>query len=152
MQKRISLIIGLVCVIARLADGQGSIPIILTQGSEDPTTEGFTLYMSSGTVGPVVDDLGKNAWMTAFQGGGTMEYLETLSPQQQSEVAGANWTMSLTLRVVQLSSGNIFACFFTGSQYFQLLFGSEKKWRPVRTDGPIHFQPGIRLKWGRVHL
>jgi hypothetical protein len=129
MQRCISLIIGLACIIARLADGQG---MLITQhfGDTDPTTEGFTLSLDRGSVGPVVGDLGQNAWNTTSYGL-YAHYHETLTSQQIAELSGQNWDLSLVLRVIDVdTTGRSFVQFGSGAQSVYLNFGSESNGDP----------------------
>jgi hypothetical protein len=129
MHKQIFLIIWLACVIARLAGGQG---MLITQhsGDNDPTTEGFTLLLSQGSVGPVVGDLGLNAWNTTSSGL-YANYQETLTSQQIAELNGQSWDLSLVLRVAEVdTSGISFVQFGSGAQSVHLNFGSESDGDP----------------------
>jgi hypothetical protein len=105
---------------------QGSV-IFQHVGATDPTTEGFSLG-GPGSVGPVINDLGLNAWTTAVSGPNQNTfYGQSLTAQQIVQLAGADWVMSVTLRVVQPSSifGNNEAAFDTGSDGINFFFGSE---------------------------
>jgi len=126
--------------------GQGAI-LVQHSGSLNPTNEGFSLGIDTGvSVGPVTNDLGMSAWTTTSTGGGLFAYVQTLTPQQQAQVAGSDWMMSVTLRVVQSSNTNsqIYTIFNTGSRAFDLGFGlngngdpfvevNESSLRPVYT-------------------
>jgi PEP-CTERM motif len=128
-KNKISVFVAL--AITFIAHGQGV--IIQHSGATDPTTEGFGLNMGAGSVGPLNNDQGVNAWVTAIpSGSSTLEYTESLTSQQETEVVGQDWTMSAILRVVQSSStlGNIFVGFSTGAQTFDLEFGSESNGDP----------------------
>jgi len=117
--------------------GQGT---VLAQhlGSSDPTTEGFSLSVSSdGSVGPVSNDHGFDAWQTHNNGGGFAYYVQALSPQQQAQVAGSDWVMSASLRIVSPSSLGVADALTTGSELFQLFFGSTPNGDPfVQIDSP----------------
>lgn len=69
-------------------------------GATDPATEGFSLSLLGGSVGPVTNDLGMNAWATALPQSqpGQVLYTYSLTPQQQSETLGEDWILSATLR------------------------------------------------------
>jgi hypothetical protein len=106
---------------------QGTI-LVQHSGSENPMNEGFTLNIGSGIlVGAATNDLGMNAWATTATSGGIglFGYQQLLTPDQQAQVMGSDWTMSVTVRIIQSSDTNqhVFAAFKTGSQGFGLEFG-----------------------------
>jgi hypothetical protein len=132
MQKRISFIVGLACVIARLADGQGML-IAQHSGDTDPTTEGFTLSLnggSGGTVEPVVGDLGLNAWNTTSSGQ-FAGYYETFTQQKTAELTGKSWVLTLALRNLGVHTEGYSTVFFgTGRMEFYLYFSNESDGDP----------------------
>jgi hypothetical protein len=108
-----------------LAFGQGTL-IVQHSGATDPATEGFSLSdLSGGSVGPVTNDLGMNAWATDIPQRGFVGYIDSLTPLQQSETVGANWILSATLR--DLQSGVLPNTFIelTASDTYYMYIGSE---------------------------
>jgi hypothetical protein len=111
----------------------------------DPAVESFTLNSSYGSVGPVTNDLGMDAWTTAVTGG-PLDYDQLLTPQQQAQVDGSDWILSVTLRVVQSSSSSdISTSFATGSQYFSLGFGLDGGGDPFVQAGDSSLSPVYTL-------
>src|SRR5665213_88764 len=141
--------------------GQGTI-LVQHSGSADPTTEGFSLNIGPGiTVGPVTNDLGMDAWRTTATSGGIglFGYQQLLTPQQQTQVTGSDWMMSVTLRIVQSSDTiqHIFAGFNTGSQGFGLGFGLNGNGDPfVEVDesslSPIYTLAGAGSSYNNYEL
>jgi len=109
--------------------GQG----ILSQhlGATDPVNEGFTLDIGpGGTVGPVIGDQGRDSW-SVVSGGTPTEYFQFLTPQQQTNVAGADWLLSATLRLIE--TPNVKVSFYTDSQEFSLAFDLQPNGDPIVT-------------------
>jgi hypothetical protein len=124
--------------------GQGAV-LIEHSGALDPTAEGFTPDTFYGSVGPVTNDLGMNAWTTT-SGGPTLNYYQLLTPQQQAQVDGSDWKLSVTLRVVQSSgSSDIYTTFATGSQFFSLGFGLDGGGDPFVQAGDSSLSPVYTL-------
>lgn len=111
--------------------GQG-ILVIQHLGANDPTSEGFTLN-NNGSVGPIIGDLGMNAWVTETTNhGGPVFYQQTLTSQQQTALAGANWDLSVTLRVLQSPlAGDTSVQLDTGSMAYGLFFSVNASGDPV---------------------
>jgi PEP-CTERM motif len=131
-----------VLAVTFIAHGQGV--IIQHSGAADPMSEGFSLNMGAGSVGPLNNDQGMNAWITSIpSSASTLEYMESLTPLQQAELAGQDWTMSATLQVVQSSGtlGNIFLNFYAGSEMFTLFFGAESNDDPFVRAGSSSLSP-----------
>jgi len=114
---------------AQLAAGQGAI-LIQHSGATDPTSEGFSLS-GAGVTGPVLDDMGVSAWIMQTTNGSPLNYLQTLTPIQQSEIGGANWDLSATVRSVQYThTGRV--QFSAGPEgAFFLNFGVDTKGDPT---------------------
>jgi hypothetical protein len=108
-----------------LAFGQGTL-IVQHSGATDPTTEGFTLsLLVGGSVGPVTNDLGMNAWATVLPQKGFIGYTYSLTPLQQSETVGSDWILSATLRDLQsIPLPNTFIAWIGADSYVQEI-GSE---------------------------
>ena len=83
--------------------GQGTI-LIQHAGATDPTSEGFSIS-GQGLTGPAFNDLGVNAWIIQTTNGSPLNYLQMLTPIQQSAIGGANWDLTVTVRSVQASVG-----------------------------------------------
>lgn len=114
------------------AAGQGTI-ILQHSGATDPTTEGFSFSGQRGLSGPVINNLGMNAWITATSAGdGPAYYTQILTPQQQAELAGASWDLSVTLRVVQSPDPvDTRVAFDLGSMAYWLSFSVNANGDPV---------------------
>ncbi len=93
-------------------------------GLTNPTLEGFTLVNPGNvTVGPVVNDMGFDAWGMDHSSGGTSFYQSGgLSVGDKALIASQGWTLSLRARVVNDSSfiHNVFATLDTGTRRFDL--------------------------------
>jgi hypothetical protein len=125
-------IVGLTVGVAR---GQGT--VVLHQGATDPVTEGFTYSGVPTSIGPVIGDLGVDAWSTKIGTNTITYYSQSLTPLQQAQAAGVDWIMSATLRVVQTADytrGNSFARFYMGAELFPLDFGANSNGDPF-----VHF-------------
>lgn len=113
---------------------QGTI-VLQHSGATDPATEGFS-FGGSGLVGPVINDLGMDAWITAVSAPNqSTGYFQSLTAQQNAQLTGSDWVMSLTLRVVESPPvlGNNWVSFGTGPCTFDLFFGSESDGDPFVT-------------------
>jgi hypothetical protein len=104
-------------------------------GAANPTTEGFTLYsFGSPQLAPVLSDLGVNAWSIGMLSSDGAQYGLNLTAGQQAALAGKDWQLTYTLRVVQAPttpSYDISSAFFTGSEMFSLYFGAASNGDPV---------------------
>lgn len=100
--------------------GQGTV-LFQHSGATDPTNEGFSFNGASG-VGPAIGDLGVDAWSI---GGGIAYYTRGIASQEQSLITVNDWTLSITLRVVNSTgpNGSTFIRFATGTAEFGLGFG-----------------------------
>lgn len=127
-----SLATALLVLAIKQAAGQET-SLLLHSGATDPTTEGFSFYSQGGLSGPVINDLGMNAWMTAtVAGGGPAYYAQILTPQQQAELAGASWDLSVTLRVVKSpDSVDTRVAFDLGSMAYWLSYSVNASGDPV---------------------
>src|SRR5690606_22983079 len=72
-------------------------------GNTDPVSEGFTFY-GSGTVGPVTNDLGMNAWFTT----GSTSYSYMFTSQEMALLKEMDWALSFTVRIVSPNANNGF--------------------------------------------
>lgn len=134
--SNISLAAALLVAAIDSLHGQGTL-MFQHFGASDPASEGFAASIApQAVVGPVTGDQGLDAWF--IQGGGpaTVFYSRGLSSEERAQLAGTDWTISLTLRLVQSPEtyANSFLRFATGSEIFLLAFGSESDGDPfVRT-------------------
>ena len=89
------------------------------------------------SVGPVTNDLGMNAWVTAVPSNGAYAiYSQGLSADQSASLSNQDWVLSLTLRVVGFDPiGYSGVSLNTGTDQFGIAFGSE-------TDGDPFVQIG----------
>jgi hypothetical protein len=122
-------------------------------GSTDPTTEGFSLVASGqhARVGPVLGDMGMNAWATTVSNvNNNIGYQYFLTPDQQAQLAGADWTLSSRLRVVASSGvlGNNYASFSMGTNRFNMFIGSEPNGDPFVLVGDSSLSPTYILQGG----
>jgi hypothetical protein len=125
----------LVTSVVHFGHGQGT--VILHQGATDSVSEGFTFGGDPASVGPVVGDLGMDAWSTKIVTNNIVYYSQSLTPLQQAQAASAGWIMSATLRIVQSVGsvrGNTFARFYMGAELFPLGFGANSNGDPF-----VHF-------------
>jgi hypothetical protein len=122
----------LLVLVTERAAGQATI-LLQHSGATDPATEGFSYFGQRSLSGPVINDLGMNAWMTATgAGGGPAYYTQTLTPQQQAELGGASWDLSVTLRVVQSPPpADTYVQFDTGSMAYGMAFSINANGDPV---------------------
>ena len=121
-------------ILVKQALGQGSI-IIQHSGAANPTTEGFTLAEtdSYAIVGPVINDMGMNAWNTTVSNNSPdFYYTYSLTPEQQSETVGVDWTLSFVLRDLESSAA---PNAFIGLTSFGMYIGLETNGDPF-VDGP----------------
>jgi hypothetical protein len=121
--KHTSLLATLFLVLnLELAGGQG---IILEHlGNADPVNEGF-IHGGSGAVGPVTNDLGSvNAWST-IGNPGIVYYVYPLTSQDEAQLAGMDWVLSVTMRIVNPRANGLFVFLFEGSKSFNLSFNSD---------------------------
>jgi hypothetical protein len=107
--------------------GQGVI-IVQHSGSADPTAEGFS-FASFGTMS--VGPSGTNAWNTTVSSSSTIDYMYSLTPQQQSETIGVDWILSFNLQSLESGSG---ANAFVELNSFGVFVGSETNGDPF-VDG-----------------
>jgi len=99
-------------------------------GSADPTTEGFSLStFGNPQVGPVTNAM--KAWSVRVSNSDGAGYYQYLTPQEQTELGGADWTLSLTTQIIFANLGEVVAVFYTGSQLFGLGFGTNSRGDPV---------------------
>jgi hypothetical protein len=91
----------LALLLACTAPARAGLIIALHQGAHDPTTEGFVNFANIGTAttGPVLNDMGHDAWSIAASGNQVGDLIQ-FSPGQQQAVS-QGFTMSLLARVVQ---------------------------------------------------
>ena len=116
-----------------LTYGQGTL-VIQHSGATDPTTEGFTLGSgSTGQVGGLVNDIGFNAWSTI------LSYSSVSYYSSVENISGLDWELTGTLRIVNSSSpiGGFHLNLTTGSEYFNLEFGSDANGTPVAVQGSL---------------
>jgi hypothetical protein len=121
----VSLLIAvLLAFAARLVHGQGTL-VIQHSGATDPTTEGFTLGSSNPVqVGGVINDLGFNAWSTAVSYSSVGYYCSI------ENLTGLDWELTGTLRIVSSNPVVFNLNLTTGSEYYNLRFGSKANGDP----------------------
>ena len=102
--------------------GQGTL-IIQHSGATDPVTEGFQ-NLGHGSGYPVINDMGVNAWVTPGITNGNPFYEYWLTPQQEAESVGADWILSVNLRIATTNSGPWFGLAFYAAG-IGLDFGSD---------------------------
>jgi hypothetical protein len=71
-------------------------------GAADPTTESFTVYTEDEpnlTIGPVVGDMGYDAWNVNSQGASICNY-QYLPPPEEEAMIAQGWTLSARIRMV----------------------------------------------------
>lgn len=101
-------------------------------GSVDPTNEGFNLLRNGNPSLTPVADSGANAWGIYMRSGDIGIYSLNLAPQQN--VLASGWELSLRLQVLSPFNQPTFgisATFYTGTQYFSLLFGAGANGDPI---------------------
>jgi hypothetical protein len=86
-----------------MAPAQGTV-LVQHTGTTNPTGEGFSMS-GQGMTGPTYNDLGVDAWIMHTTNGSALNYLQMLTPIQQSEIGGANWDLTVAVRSVQASAG-----------------------------------------------
>jgi len=114
---------------------EASILVAQHVGATDPANEGFDVSFSGDAqTGPVIGDLGHDAWSIDLDGGVAI-YRHFLTVAEQTNAASAGWTMSLRLRVVEFPvtypQDGMIARFYTGTRLFSLVFGAESDGDPV---------------------
>ena len=128
---------------ARWSYGQGTL-LAGHFGTNNPTTEGYTLS-SGGTpsLSPVTD-LGMDAWSIGLNTDVDLAgYEKQFNAQEQMLLGSGGWELSLTLRILEpfrARNGGTFAIFYTGTQYFFLTFGAQSDGDPaLRLQGISYF-------------
>ncbi|MCL4785690.1 MAG: hypothetical protein KJ070_02690 [Verrucomicrobia bacterium] len=112
-------------------------------GATDPTSEGFTLSLSSGSaVGPVTNDYGRDSWKVISLGT-PAGYLLSLSASEQASIGAQDVVLSATMRIVQ--SLNIWLGLYTASQGFEFSFASQADGDPIVRTG---LDPIVTLEGG----
>jgi len=120
-------------------------PIFQHLGATDPQNEGFTLTLAAGgAVGPVIGDLGRESW-SVVSSGAPASYSHSFTSHQQTTIAGSDWALSATFRIVQ--SPNIWMAFYTDSQQFALSFEMQPDGDPVVNSHSIQ-APAFVLNGG----
>ncbi len=109
--------------------GQG-MPIIQHSGANDPATEGFIPNLSNGATGLATEDSGVNAWTTTCPASGWAYYYAFFTSDQIAQLAGQNWTLSLTLRDVGMNSYAGFVTIAYGTGQTGLSFGTTADGNP----------------------
>lgn len=108
-------------------------------GANNPTDEGFLLgSYGSPHLESVTNDLGMNAWSIQMLSSDAAQYSRTLTPQQTAAIAGANWVLSLNLRILQAPttpSYDISVTFGTSTVLYSLYFGEKANGDPVLQVG-----------------
>ncbi len=132
-------------LITHSALSQGSLPIVQHFGANNPTTEGFSLESYGNPhLGPVINDLGMNAWSVQMSSSDAAQYGTTLTSQQKAAITGANWSLSLDLRIIEAPttpSYDISVDFGTGAERFQIYFGEEPNGDPAVQVGGSSLSP-----------
>lgn len=117
----------------QIAIGQGAV-IFRQSGATDPTLEGFDYSQSGsgGSVGSVENDLGFAAWSTAVEGGAlNVDYGLLFTPEQLAAITSQNWSLSLSLRVVNTdTSAKSYVELGNGAGWYTLRFGAEENGDP----------------------
>ena len=112
---------------------EASILVAQHVGATDPANEGFDVNLGGNAqVGPVIGDLGLDAWSIDLDGGVAF-YRHSLTATEQTSAASAGWTMSLRLRMVEfpVTLDGMFAEFYTGANRFLLRFEAQSDGDPI---------------------
>jgi len=106
------------------------VPLSL-HGANDPRTEGFVLSTGpNDVVGPVANDYGRAAW-SVLHTDGSVSYSHFLATDAAARLAGHDWTLSATLRLVQAPRDDPYLMFLHGSEGFFLTFSLQPDGDPV---------------------
>ena len=132
-----TLITALLALSTGLAGGQEI--IAQHSGYNNPLNEGWSYYSigQGGTVGGVTNNLGYNAWFISPIGDSGYDY-------SLSTLTGLSWDLTITIRIVtpNVPTGRFAATLFTGSEDFELYFGSLANGDPeVQVGGGSYYSP-----------
>src|SRR5436190_24035132 len=107
-----------------------ALPVVLYHhaGSTDPTTEGWTALISSGTsVGPI-NDSGTPAWSIANTAAEEFGFYSVVPTATEVAAASLGWSLRVTLRITapgDSPGGSMLALYRDGSRSYQMHFGSD---------------------------
>lgn len=148
--KKILSSVAVFCWLAMAASAQSQV-LAQHSGAVNPATEGFALLSyGSPQLGPVINDVGVNAWSIRMLHSDAAHYTRTLSPGQYDQLAGADWQLTYTLRILQapaIPSYDISSSFYTGKQMFSLYFGAAPNGDPIVQvrENSLLLSPAITL-------
>jgi hypothetical protein len=104
-------------------------------GATNPTSEGFSLSTyGNPLLGPVVNDQSINAWSTRMLSTDAAQYGHQLTPGEKALIAGADWTLTCTLKILQAPttpSYDLSTAFYSGTEMFSLYFGLAANGNPI---------------------
>lgn len=98
--------------------------VVEHMGANDPVTEGFALtrFLGNPEVGPVFDDLGRDAWMIKLTSvSDNVQYTHNLTQQQGEDAMRFGWELSATVRFLSMPPSTGLA-FHTGNDLFWMMF------------------------------